>query len=155
MTDSIFQIEFLRSGADDCLTRREGAAIGKITIGSFSEKFESALSYWSREKYMSQWTRALLQVISSESRSALITSMTDPVTANFLTWWPMYKISGAVFIQNQILFMDQIGRRFDPDKAHEFVGEHFSVDSDGEKLSEWSVPIEVIEAFLNQNPGKA
>jgi hypothetical protein len=37
-----------------------------------------------------------------------MTSMTDPRTSNFLVYWPMYREGEDVYIQNAIIFLDEI-----------------------------------------------
>jgi hypothetical protein len=39
-------------------------ASGVLKIGDFVEHFEAPLSYWDREKYLSQWREGLLRVAS-------------------------------------------------------------------------------------------
>jgi hypothetical protein len=41
--------------------------------------------------------------------------MRDPSVANFIVWWPMYRVDETVFIQNQLLFLDQLASSFNED----------------------------------------
>jgi len=62
---------------------------GSITLNSFTEKFESPISYWSICDYETQWEDAAKRLTSGATSSCLVTSMKDPSKANFLFWWPM------------------------------------------------------------------
>lgn len=84
------------------------------------------------------------------TRSALITSVTDPITANFIGWWPMYLVEDVVHVQNQLLFMADLSRPLDPSNPYEMVREHCSVSEDGERISEWEVSVEALALWLER-----
>lgn len=127
------------------------ASLGLIKIGSFQERFSASLMYWNAEDYERHWKQAVARIIKSSAVSCLITSMLDPATANFIFWWPMYCEGDTVFIQNQILFLDQLPSPFDEHAPFSHVPERKILSEDGEKISEWFVSIKDLESFLRES----
>ena len=73
------------------------------------------LGFWDESDYYRSWQQAF-EVLSADPRSTscLMTSMTDPSSSNFLVCWPMYREDENVYIQNAIIFPDEIEEPFDP-----------------------------------------
>jgi len=133
-------------------------AIGTLTIGEFSERFEAPLHYWSRAAYECHWREAVSRVVRGRKRSALITSMMEPAYANFFEWWPMWRVGAQVLIQNHLLFTSQ----FRGDRAFLFPFRHVPPHGRhrrGEpRPSEWRTSVTSLERFLQlpsrlPNPG--
>jgi CdiI N-terminal domain len=87
------------------------ALYGKIRIGDHSETFIANLLFWNRKQYEEHWLMAVKRVVEGADRSALVTSYNEPspVPDEFLNWWPLYRDREAAYIQNQMLFFDQLG----------------------------------------------
>ena len=136
-----FSIELLDESASDDRS-------GLITIGSFVERFVSSMEYWDATRYRLHWRQAITRIIHGSSTSALITSMYDPALANFIYWWPMYRLEQTVQFQNHILFLNELETPFDPNDPFRSIPERRIVDSDGEEISEWSATIADLEGFL-------
>ncbi len=126
------------------------AVYGVITIGTFQEQFTTALSYWSVNDYEKHWKQALSRILYNANISCLITSMVDSNKHPFIFWWPMYRIENIIFIQNQILFFDQLLLKFNEQDPFSSVSERRILDDDENKISEWSVPVADIEIFYNK-----
>jgi CdiI N-terminal domain len=124
------------------------ASLGVIQIGSFQERFIASLMYWSADDYKRHWKQAIKRILHSSDVSCLITSMVNPITGNHIFWWPMYRMNGHVFIQNHILFFDQLQSQFDERNPFSSVTERQTIDEDGNRISEWSVQINELEEFL-------
>jgi hypothetical protein len=116
-------------------------ANAEIVIGAHKEIAEVPLQYWRRDQYRDQWHGAIERIVSGKPTACLITGMHDPRTANFLMWWPMWREGEIVYIQNQILFMDDIRASFNESEPHRFIPKRATVTDDGEKISEWSVNV--------------
>lgn len=142
-----FSIRFLDE-AESVVRDTSKLKIGVIVIGNFEEHFEASLSYWSIENYQKQWRQALERIKSGETKSSLITSMYDPQTANFITWWPLYRDDQQVRVQNQLLFMDQINGLYNLANPYVHVPDRAAIDEDGNPISEWRTTIAEIEEFL-------
>ena len=126
---------------------------GCITIGNFHERFEASVEFWSETDYVCHWQRSIQRIIERVSTSCLITSLTDPKTATFLFWWPIYRLGDVVYFQNHVLFLDEIGADFDPQNPYRFVRDRETVSEDGSPVSEWSAPISSLIQFL-EIPGE-
>jgi hypothetical protein len=126
------------------------ANLGGIQIGSFQERFIASLMYWSAGDYRRHWKQAIERVLHSYDVSCLITSMVDPATATYIFWWPMYRVNENVFIQNHILFFDQLQSPFDERNPFSSVPERQTTNEDGDGISEWSVRINELEEFLTK-----
>ncbi|WP_137169734.1 hypothetical protein [Marinomonas sp. FW-1] len=127
----------------------EEVLFGEINIHSFSEKIRSPISYWNRKRYLSQWRFGLNEIISGNKKSAIVTSMYDPINANFIVIWPLYLIEEDVFIQNRILFMEDLKEPFNESKMSAYIDDRETVNEDGEAISEWKVSISDIHKVLN------
>ena len=69
-----------------------GIAKGRIVLGGFEEPFHASLDYWSPADHRRSWQGAILRIVAGTTPSALVTSMAGPVVANFIRWWPMYRV---------------------------------------------------------------
>jgi hypothetical protein len=122
--------------------------LGKITIGDFEETFESSLNFWSKDKYEAQWHDAIIRITEGEDMSCLITSMYDPLLANFLTWWPLYREGRKIIVQNHLFFLEEAKGHFDPENPYAYVKKYEAINEDGEKISQWVTSIDEIREFL-------
>jgi hypothetical protein len=138
----------------DINTEHEGAfvAVGVLRIGDFVEQFEASLSYWDRETYLSQWRDALLRLLNGEKKSAIVTSMHDPITANFIFWWVMYLVDEIVYVQNHVLFLDELGQPFNENKLYQFIPTRETQTEEGDAISEWCLDINDVEQCVKMFP---
>lgn len=139
-----FSIDLLDDSAPDI----ESGRLGLITIGSYEEHFVAATEYWDVTCYRRHWRQAITRIVQGSVTSTLITSMYDPALANFIYWWPMYRLDQTVQFQNHILFLNELATPFDPNDPFRFVPERTIINSDSEKISEWSASIADLESFL-------
>lgn len=140
-----FSIDLLDEPASDI----ESTRLGLLTIGSYVERFVAATTYWDVTRYRRHWQQAITRIVQGSVTSTLITSMYDPAVANFIYWWPMYRLGHTVQFQNHILFLNELETPFDPNDPFRFVPERMVINSDGEKISEWSASIADLEGFLS------
>lgn len=146
-----FSIRLLLESVND-LKSSERACWGMIMIGSFQERFLVPLDYWTASDYEGHWKQAATRILQSSTSSCMVTSMYDPATANFIIWWPMYRVGDTVFIQNQILFLDSLSSPFNPNDPFSSIPERRTINEDGEEISEWSVLVKDLESFLQEGP---
>jgi len=140
-----FSIDLLDDPASDIESRK----LGVITIGSFTERFVAATDYWNVTRYRRHWHEAITRILQNYTTSALITSMYDPREANFIHWWPMYRLGDTVQFQHHVLFLNQLDTPFDPNDPFRFVPERVIVNREGQKIIEWSASIADLESFLS------
>src|SRR5260221_459679 len=138
----MFDIDFLPAASNEPSNPARDTRDGRIVVGSFTERFIASLAFWQEHQYVSHWTDQIERVVAGSATAALITSMYDPLKANFITWWPIYRIGDLGYIRNQLLFLDRLDTPFDPTIAHEYVRERQIVSDDGQKISEWQVSIQ-------------
>ena len=139
-----------RIGFDgDERTKVGGLAVGTIVIGSFRERFESPLHFWQQPNYEGQWHQAIRRLVDGAESTALITDLHDPALANFIRWWPKYQIGAEARIHNQLLFMEHLREPFDLGDVYAHVPHYEQTTEDGDRLSEWSVPLADLERFVD------
>jgi hypothetical protein len=143
---SDFDIEF--EDAPTSLPEAVRVAYGCINIGTLRERFEASLEFWTLSDYRSHWQRSIQRIADRHDKSCLITSLTEPKSANFLQWWPIYRIGERAHFQNQILFLNEIRGGFDPNDPYQFVRDRMTISADGSPISEWSVPVSSLLWFL-------
>lgn len=146
---NMFSIDIERGIGGSEFARQSSRLLGRITVGDFTESFHMALDFWSPRDYRASWKRALGRLLSADViDSCLIASVGDPETANFVTCWPLYRRKEKVYVQNSIIFLDQLEGGFDPDRPWEFIEARQSIDEDGNRVSEWETEISEVEEFL-------
>ncbi|MEQ6023600.1 hypothetical protein SOM70_13585 [Streptomyces salinarius] len=133
-------------------SRSEGAgeALGCIRVGEFEERFPMSLSYWSVVQYEASWRRCLGLLVEGgpDTTSCLVTSITDPANSNFLFCWPLYRSGSVIYVQNSIIFLNELAEEFAPDEPWRFVEPRSTVDEDGQAISEWRTTVQDVEEFL-------
>jgi contact-dependent growth inhibition (CDI) system CdiI-like immunity protein len=135
---------------DECVADTDPgvtAIYGKIHIGDHVETFVSSLVCWGRVFYERHWDAATRRLLTGATRSALITSYVEPGLSNRLIWWPLHREGDVVYVQNQMLFYDQLSSRFSIDEPWESVPERRTTNVDGLEISEWKIGIRDIQAF--------
>ncbi|MQY26876.1 hypothetical protein [Nocardia aurantia] len=123
-------------------------AIGALTLGHHTENFRTPIGHWTATDYETSWSLALNRLVHGATISCLVTAMRDPRKAHFLEIWPLYREDRMVHVQNQLLFLNELDREFDPTKPWNFIEPHSTADEDGQRISEWSVLTSHIEEFL-------
>lgn len=116
----------------------------------FTEDFPMDLTYWSEDNYRDSWTAALH--VLDEGRTAttcLISSITDPTNSNFIFCWPLYRDGEDVYVQNSLIFLDELTDEFLPGEPWRSVEPRTTVDEDGNKISEWRTSMDEVRAFLS------
>ncbi|MFJ4951284.1 hypothetical protein [Streptomyces sp. NPDC088760] len=123
-------------------------AIGCITVGDFEENFPMDLTYWDVGQYQTSWARSL-RVLErgDDATSCLISSITDPANSNFIFCWPLYRSGEMVYVQNSIIFLEDLSEDFDPAEPWRFVEPRSTVDEEGHEISEWQTSISEIRRF--------
>src|SRR4051812_7305867 len=144
MPMSSFTIAF----TDETLEDDPLVAAGIVQIGSQRESFHSVLGFWSVETYRAHWITALRRLLSGGGMSCLLTSGPDPARANFFTAWALYPSGGQVYVQNHLIFADELDGTFDPDAAWRYIGLRATRDEEGNRVSEWRIPRTDIEEFV-------
>jgi contact-dependent growth inhibition (CDI) system CdiI-like immunity protein len=145
----VFAIELQSQQEAGEMEGSSAEASGRIVIGEFTETFNVPLGFWGESDYHRSWLQAF-EVLNANSHatSCLMTSMTDPGNSNFLICWPMYREGEDVYIQNAIIFLDEIAGAFDPTAPWRYVSPRQRIDEDGNKISEWTTSMESLREFF-------
>ncbi|WP_286900114.1 hypothetical protein [Achromobacter sp. UBA2119] len=112
---------------------------GKVEIDDYSEVFFASADYWSRDDYLENWKRSLAEGFLGEGHCALITSMHNPVSSNFVFYWAVYFEGEVAYVQNSVLFLSDLHEEFDPNSINRYVAARSEVNEDGVAISQWSV----------------
>ncbi|GLW91215.1 hypothetical protein [Actinokineospora globicatena] len=131
---------------------RPASVTGCITIGESREYFQAPLDYWGLADYRRSWSVALRKLVDGElATSCLLVSVTDPASANFIGSWPLYREGEQVFLQERLIFMDQLDAPFDIDRPWLSIDPRETVNEDGMRISEWTTDIQSIRDFLSSH----
>jgi hypothetical protein len=144
----MFDIKFVE--ANDGIYCDPNLAMGEILLGTFSERFEIVLEFWSKSDYERQWIDGVRRILKGSPKSSLITSLTNPATANFIAWWPIYREDSVCIFQNQFLFMDQLIDPFDIVNPYQSLDDRSQVSEDGNLISEWVVQLDDMGQWLQR-----
>lgn len=125
----------------------EKTAHGEIRLDRFLERFESPLDFWPTDSYEGQWREGLRRLIEGEKKSALVTAMYPPESANFIMWWVMYRDGDAVIFRNHLLLMDELEQRFDISALYSYVPDRSDGVDEEYPVSEWSIYFESLKRF--------
>jgi hypothetical protein len=148
-----FSVEFPLCSTEE-VWEGQRVMFGRITLGNFTEEFAAYLDYWSSVEYEAQWKEAVCRIISGASIDALITDMHDLKTAHHLVSWPMYREGNRVFIQNRLLFLNDLGRPSQLEHAIAKLGERKAVNHVDAQISEWSATVNDLEVFIDRLPSR-
>jgi len=124
---------------------------GTLVLGSETETFLASFDHWQPEDYERQWQEAISLVVNEGSKSALITEMPAPSVANFIRWWPMWRFGESVKLNEQLLFMADLETPIDAENPYTHVGEYRELNEEGERISEWVVPLQDLVDFLRSS----
>jgi hypothetical protein len=144
----VFAIDFAPDAAEEILFG-ELSRTGFIQLNAYRERFVAPLVYWTVADYRQQWGDGIRRILDGQPRSCLITSMRDPRSANFIQWWPLYRVDDSIYVQNQLLFFAALQGPFVPTDPYPHVSERRTRSEDGEPISEWRVRAADIEQFLS------
>ncbi len=126
-------------------------AIGLIRLGEHREYFGSVLTFWGTDDYKGIWDAGLRRLLGGASTSCLATSVLEPSSANFVEVWPLYREESSVYVQNCLLFLNQLSHEFDTAAPWESVYPRSVVNEDGQRISEWQISIDDIGEFLERS----
>lgn len=121
---------------------------GEIVLGDYQESFTSLIGFWSPLDYQNHWVSALHRLVDERKRSCLITSLHDLDVAEILHWWLLYPDGDDARVQNALLPLKALRPRFDSSDPYGAIAPHRTVNDDGLEISEWTVPVTAIRAFL-------
>lgn len=123
---------------------------GEIEIDGYTESFFASTEYWSRNEYISSWKKSLKRGLREGDHAVLVTSMRDPEASNFIFYWVIFIEGEQAYIQNRILFLEEMSEPFDPEKISSYVSRRTEFNEDGLEISQWKTDMTSIVDFLNE-----
>lgn len=100
------------------------------------------------DDYRKSWEAALRRLLNGAPISCLATSVIDPAVAISMEAWPLYLSEDKIYIQNHLIFLDQLSHDFDPAAPWDSVRSRETVSENGRELSEWQVSLSDIREFV-------
>jgi hypothetical protein len=143
-----FHICLLPENNAELLPADHDIRLGEIVIGDYIEMFEASISYWIADDYQKHWKQAIERIVNGEAKSRLITSMYDPVKANFIFCWPIYREGMRIYFQNQMLLMEYQDSPLDPKNLFLDIEDRQMLNDEGLPVSEWEVSVIDLKDFL-------
>jgi hypothetical protein len=119
--------------------------VGRIDLGDFSERFQIS-GRWPLVKFEDEWRQQLSALVERRRKAMLPTAAT---MRHILRAWILYRDRRKMFVQERYYFRRPFRRGVSRIDARRIRSE------DGRMLSEWSVPMSAVVAFLSQKPNKA
>ncbi|KUO15388.1 hypothetical protein AQJ91_41710 [Streptomyces dysideae] len=117
-------------------------------MGDFAETFRTDLTFWGPGQYERSWARALLRLEEADvTTSCLVSSITDPKTANFVFCLTLYRVRDDIFVQNSLILLGELDDDFDPENPWLSIGSREVADEDGNRISEWCTDITAVREF--------
>ena len=126
------------------------AAPGRLVLGESAEEFLANLSAWAKSDYESHWRRELKTLLEGNPKVALVASYYGNPASN-MEIWRVYRDGELVHFQNQILWYSTLPSGFEVLKLSQYIQDRAVVTQEGDRISEWDVPIRDIELFLRRS----
>lgn len=145
-----FKIHFVEDNSIEGFVR-DSSRVGEIVIDDFHELFITPTDYWNEAQYINHWKQAVKDVLASDlSTSALMVSMHNPESAEFITCWPLYRENDTVYIQNRLIFTEDIKETFNAENIQNYIGKREKFNEDGDEISEWSTQVVELEEWIKE-----
>lgn len=125
-------------------------AVGRIVAGELDEEFHANLYEWDKHAYETQWLQSLERLLGDDQKAVLITNYVNQQESSNLEWWALYRDGDTVHVQNHLPWYDSFDREFSIAEASSFLHDRVTIDEDGNRVSEWDVPLREIELFVSE-----
>lgn len=112
---------------------------GEIVIADAIELFESVIGFWSPKDYESQWMEGAARAAVERETSCFITSLTDPLHAEYIKWWLLYPTDERIVLQEGLLILDKLSEPFLTSNPYSSIPLRARLTEDGYPVSEWDI----------------
>lgn len=75
--------------------------------------------------------------------------MRDPSSCNFVFYWVVFLEGRTAYVQNGVIFLNELPGHFDPERVNSYVSDRAEVNEEGEAISQWKVDRTSIVNFFN------
>ena len=145
MSRAEFAIGIVDPGPD-----ADGHARGFIRVGDFREEFTVTLNHRSIQDYQHHWLNALQRLVHGASAVGLMTWMNAPDSPGHFRAWLLYREGELAYAQDRLYPWPDIQPLFDEEEQLVDIGQRQTHTEEGERISEWSLPMSAVEAFLRR-----
>jgi hypothetical protein len=130
-----------------------GENICRLTINKSVEFFEIDFSFWKKEDYITQWKECMDSIISGCKKGIIITSISNPETANIFLAWILYVDGNNIYVQNIMIIVDDLDEIISEDYIrYEYIhsdrAKRKIIDEEGNEISEWIINMDDVIDFL-------
>ena len=122
---------------------------GRITLGSFQDDFQAPLFDWAPGDYAAQWLDAAERLVAGDASVVFLTHMSHP-TASYHLGWPAWREGDLVLVQERLFLAEQLGGPFDLEHPEIHLGPRQEVSDEGLRISQWSVGLQDVAAFVER-----
>jgi len=122
---------------------------GRITLGAFQDEFQAPLYDWASGDYLAQWLDAAERLVAGAPTVVFLTHMVHP-TAPYHMGWPAWREGERVLVQERLFLAEQLGGPFDLEHPEVHLGPRQEVSDEGLKISQWTVTLDDVAAFLDR-----
>ncbi|MFI7607423.1 hypothetical protein ACIBTV_20075 [Micromonospora sp. NPDC049366] len=148
----MFSIRLARSG-DAVLG--SSVSLGRITADGLDEAFEAPTSEWDEAAYRASWRSELQRILDGADRAVLLTLVVDPLSANWLRGYVLYRLGNEIRIQERLFFANELDHEIDLANPSRSVPTYESVNEDGVRISEWVTSLGELRDFFEIEYGVA
>lgn len=145
------RMSFSISLKDEVLRKFDGRVLcGEIEIDGYTESFFAPVDFWSKADYLESWKKSLAQGLRNRQHAVLMTSMHDPDICNFISYWVIYLEGKQAYIQNAVLFLEELHAPFVPDNINSYISKREEINEDGVEISQWKVDVSSVLDFYKK-----
>ena len=122
---------------------------GRLTLGHFREEFQAPLYDWAPGDYVAHWLESAQKLVQGAPVVVFLTHMMRPDAAYHLGW-PAWREGERIYVQERLFLREQLNGAFDPEFPEVHVGERQEISPEGERISQWTVGLRDIVAFVER-----
>lgn len=127
----------------------EDETLGEIWLNGVRERFSVYIGHWDKDQYRAHWWLALQRVVNEKQPARLFTNMNHIDYAEYFRAWICYPEGDKVFVQEHMIFPDQMPPEFSHETPHLAIPPR-TIEEEGQKISEWEVSIQDLITFLDK-----
>jgi hypothetical protein len=122
---------------------------GRIRLGHFQDEFQVPLFDWAPGDYVAQWLDAGERLVAGAPAVVFLTHMVHP-TAAYHMGWPAWREDDRVLVQERLFLAEQLDGPFDLEHPEVHLGPRLEVSDEGLRISQWTVSVHDIAAFVER-----
>jgi hypothetical protein len=144
----VFDIAFISGEAPYVGAGGWSGSWALIVLGEFKEHFVAPTGSWRPTDYETQWLDGAHRLIDGARESCFVAE------AGRL-WWTAWREGARILVQQRLLVADSMAPGRNATAAnlpYELIGPRRTRSDDNQPVSEWSVTVSDLVAFVNRRP---